>query len=101
MDHFCISLTNRIRLCILDMGVDMKLGIRVFQAKFGRNLGLKVSVGGGWEGWDCTKFWVGITGLKNLIRDPPSRHMPREMIACNKAFPFFGEEQQATGKIAY
>ena len=51
--------------------------------------------------WDCTKFWVGITGLKNLIRDPPSRHMPREMIACNKAFPFFGEEQQATGKIAY
>ena len=37
----------------------------------------------------------------HLIRDPPSRHMPREMIACNKAFPFFGEEQQATGKIAY
>ena len=25
----------------------MKLGIRVFQAKFGRNLGLKVSVGDG------------------------------------------------------
>ena len=49
--------------------------------------------------WDCTKFWVGITGLKNPIRDPLSRHMPREMIACNKAFPFFGEEQRVTGKI--
>ena len=35
--------------------------------------------------------------VKNFIRDPPSRHMPREMIACNKAFPFFGEEQRATG----
>ena len=23
------------------------------------------------------------------------------MIACNKAFPFLGEEQRATGKIAY
>ena len=27
--------------------------------------------------------------------------MMREMIACNKAFPFFGEEQRTTGKIAY
>ena len=74
----------------------MKLGIRVFQAKFGRNLGLKVSVGDG----IARNFGSGLpAGLTNPIRDPLSRHMPREMIACNKAFPFFGEEQRVTGKI--
>ena len=34
------------------------------------------------------------TPLGTLFHD-----MPREMIACNKAFPFFGEEQRVTGKI--
>ena len=53
----------------------MKLEIRDFKAKSGRDSGLTVCEAGGMQREpsglrDCPKFWVGITGLKNPIVDP-------------------------------
>ena len=55
----------------------MNLGIRDFQAKSGRDSGLKVSQEVGCQKGkhrDCTNFGVGVTGLKNPIGDPSGRY---------------------------
>ena len=55
----------------------LKLGSRDLKAKSGRVSVLKVCARGGMPNitlgiTGLRKFWVGITGLKNLIGDPPT-----------------------------
>ena len=51
----------------------LKLGIRDLKAKSGRVSGIESMLGRSdakYNPRDCTKFWVGITGLKNPIGNP-------------------------------
>ena len=69
----------------------LKLGIRDFKEKSGRGSGFKVSAGGGIpkitlaaELRKCTKFRVGITGLKNPIGNPHVRLLVNLLFRLSK-----------------
>ena len=65
----------------------IKLGIRLLKTKLEWDSGLKVCLDGmpkiilGKP--DCTKFWVGITGLKNIMGDPLDMPLNSSWIVYN------------------
>ena len=62
----------------------LKLGIRDFKAKSGRVSGLDLRCDAKSPSGlsDCTKFWVGITGLKNPVLEYPDFVNTCNGVAC-------------------
>ena len=71
------NLQDSIRLFRILIFHSLKLGIRDFKAKSRRDSGLKVSARAG-DG--MPKINLGITGLKNAIKDPVISHFNKSLI---------------------
>ena len=72
----------------------LKLGIRDFKAKSGRvsGLDLRCDAKSPSDLSDCTKFWVGITGLKNLVLEYPDFVNTCNAVACTLSpLKYWGE----------